>query len=109
MYFVTSSLKKGSLLQRFFDGDDDFRNSRLKLIPSVPKVSSHTAAMLIFFVFLDFILPLKWKMKNLQGSWIVRQSVGSTPCLLGKAVDCSYVRGPGYLEVSQVMLYLKYV
>ncbi|KAJ1292265.1 hypothetical protein BS78_02G378800 [Paspalum vaginatum] len=38
MYFVTSSLKKGSLLQRFFDGDDDFRNSRLKLIPSVPKV-----------------------------------------------------------------------
>nr|CAB3455226.1 unnamed protein product [Digitaria exilis] len=38
MYFVTSSLKKGSLLQRFFDGDEDFRNSRLKLIPSVPKV-----------------------------------------------------------------------
>ncbi|XP_062189579.1 protein ENHANCED DISEASE RESISTANCE 2-like isoform X2 [Phragmites australis] len=71
MYFVTSSLKKGSLLQRFFDGDDDFRNSRLKLIPSVPK-----------------------------SSWIVRQSVGSTPCLLGKAVDCSYVRGPGYLEVD---------
>nr|CAB3448485.1 unnamed protein product [Digitaria exilis] len=71
MYFVTSSLKKGSLLQRFFDGDDEFRNSRLKLIPSVPK-----------------------------GSWMVRQSVGSTPCLLGKAVDCSYVRGPGYLEVD---------
>nr|XP_034604845.1 protein ENHANCED DISEASE RESISTANCE 2-like [Setaria viridis] len=71
MYFVASSLKKGSLLQRFFDGDDEFRNSRLKLIPSVPK-----------------------------GSWIVRQSVGSTPCLLGKAVDCSYVRGPGYLEVD---------
>ncbi|KAL6861420.1 hypothetical protein ACP4OV_017120 [Aristida adscensionis] len=71
LYFVTSSLKKGSLLQRFADGDDDFRNSRLKLIPSVPK-----------------------------GSWIVRQSVGSTPCLLGKAVDCSYVRGPEYLEVD---------
>ncbi|CAN6236806.1 unnamed protein product [Urochloa humidicola] len=71
MYFVTNSLKKGSLLQRFFDGDDEFRNSRLKLIPSVPK-----------------------------GSWIVRQSVGSTPCLLGKAVDCSYVRGPAYLEVD---------
>nr|QTC20866.1 apostart [Poa pratensis] len=71
MYFVTSTMKKGSLLQRFFDGDDEFRNSRLKLIPAVPK-----------------------------GSWIVRQSVGSTPCLLGKAVDCSYVRGPGYLEVD---------
>ncbi|PWZ18183.1 Protein ENHANCED DISEASE RESISTANCE 2 [Zea mays] len=71
LYFVSNSLKKGSLLQRFADGDDDFRNSRLKLIPSVPK-----------------------------GSWIVRQSVGSTPCLLGKAVDCSYLRGPDYLEVD---------
>ncbi|PWZ20966.1 Protein ENHANCED DISEASE RESISTANCE 2-like [Zea mays] len=38
MYFVTNTLKKGSLLQRFFDGDDEFCNSRLKLIPSVPKV-----------------------------------------------------------------------
>jgi hypothetical protein len=45
MYFVTSSLKKGSLLQRFFDGDDDFRNSRLKLIPSVPKVFLHPISM----------------------------------------------------------------
>ncbi|KAG2608999.1 hypothetical protein PVAP13_4KG003362 [Panicum virgatum] len=71
LYFVSSCLKKGSLLQRFADGDDDFRNSRLKLIPSVPK-----------------------------GSWIVRQSVGSTPCLLGKAVDCSYLRGPEYIEVD---------
>ncbi|KAH9753049.1 hypothetical protein KPL71_014945 [Citrus sinensis] len=36
----------------------------------------------------------------MQGSWIVRQSVGSTPCLLGKAVDCNYIRGPKYLEVN---------
>ncbi|XP_044466195.1 protein ENHANCED DISEASE RESISTANCE 2-like [Mangifera indica] len=70
-YFVTRELVPGSLLQRFIDGDDEFRNSRLKLIPSVPK-----------------------------GSWIVRQSVGSTPCLLGKAVDCTYIRGPKYLEVD---------
>lgn len=70
-YFVTKALVPGSLLQRFVDGDDEFRNSRLKLIPSVPK-----------------------------GSWIVRQSVGSTPCLLGKAVDCNYIRGPKYLEVD---------
>ncbi|KAH9752935.1 hypothetical protein KPL71_014903 [Citrus sinensis] len=40
-------------------------NFAMKLIPSVPK-----------------------------GSWIVRQSDGSTPCLLGKAVDCNYIRGP---------------
>ncbi|XP_039163209.1 protein ENHANCED DISEASE RESISTANCE 2 [Eucalyptus grandis] len=70
-YFVTKELVSGSLLQRFVDGDDEFRNSRLKLIPSVPK-----------------------------GSWIVRQSVGSTPCLLGKAVDCNYIRGPKYLEID---------
>ncbi|GAA0166236.1 defense/immunity protein [Lithospermum erythrorhizon] len=70
-YFVSKALVPGSLLQRFVDGDDEFRNSRLKLIPSVPK-----------------------------GSWIVRQSVGSTPCLLGKAVDCNYIRGPRYLEID---------
>ncbi|KAL6544190.1 Protein ENHANCED DISEASE RESISTANCE 2 [Orobanche gracilis] len=70
-YFVAKKLVPGSLLQRFVDGDDDFRNSRLKLIPSVPK-----------------------------GSWIVRQSVGSTACLLGKAVDCNYIRCPNYLEVD---------
>lgn len=37
-YLVTKELIPGSLLQRFVDGDDEFRNSRLKLIPSVPKV-----------------------------------------------------------------------
>lgn len=30
----------------------------------------------------------------------MRQSVGSTPCLLGKAVECNYIRGPKYLEVD---------
>lgn len=38
--------------------------------------------------------------EKMQGSWIVRQSVGSTPCLLGKAVDCNYIRGLKYLEVK---------
>nr|GLL48714.1 protein ENHANCED DISEASE RESISTANCE 2-like isoform X2 [Ipomoea trifida] len=70
-YFVTKELVPSSLFQRFVDGDDEFRNSRLKLIPAVPK-----------------------------GSWIVRQSVGSAACLLGKAVDCNYSRGPKYLEVD---------
>ncbi|KAL9272434.1 ENHANCED DISEASE RESISTANCE 2-like protein [Drosera capensis] len=70
-YFVGKELTPGTLLQHFVDGDDEFRNSRLKLIPSVPK-----------------------------GSWIVRQSVGCTPCLLGKAVDCNYIRGPDYLEID---------
>ncbi|KAJ8486357.1 hypothetical protein OPV22_018842 [Ensete ventricosum] len=70
-YYVKKQLEPGSLLQRFVDGDDEFRNSRFKLIPSVTK-----------------------------GSWIVRQSVGSMPCLLGKAVDCTYVRGEKYLEID---------
>jgi len=70
-YFVTKKLVPNSLLQRFVDGDDEFRNSRFKLIPSVPR-----------------------------GSWIVRQSVGSTPCLLGKAVDITYIRGANYLEID---------
>ncbi|KAL2348829.1 hypothetical protein Fmac_002829 [Flemingia macrophylla] len=37
-YFVTKELVSGSLLHRFVDGDDEFRNSRFKLIPSVPKI-----------------------------------------------------------------------
>ncbi|KAH9753082.1 protein ENHANCED DISEASE RESISTANCE 2-like [Citrus sinensis] len=71
LFHFRRQLAMGSLLQRFVDGDDEFRNSRLKLIPSVPK-----------------------------GSWIVRQSVGSTPCSLGKAVDCNYIRSPKYLEID---------
>ena len=34
----------------------------------------------------------------------MRQSVGSTPCLLGKAVDCTYIRGPKYLEVRSLLI-----
>jgi hypothetical protein len=37
-YFVTKQLVPGSLLQRFVDGDNEFRTSRLQLITSVPKV-----------------------------------------------------------------------
>jgi hypothetical protein len=49
-YFVTKKLIPNSLLQRFVDGDDEFRNSRFKLIPSVPKV---------MFSLLLSIIPLK--------------------------------------------------
>ncbi|KAL2348827.1 hypothetical protein Fmac_002827 [Flemingia macrophylla] len=70
-YFVTKELVSGSLLHRFVDDDGEFQNSRFKLIPSVRK-----------------------------GSWVGRQSVGSTPCMLGKAVDCNYIHGPKYLEID---------
>lgn len=39
-YFVTKEIISGSHLQGFVDGDDEFRNSRLKLILSVPEVNS---------------------------------------------------------------------
>ncbi|KAL0909996.1 hypothetical protein M5K25_020915 [Dendrobium thyrsiflorum] len=68
-YFVSKPLVSGSLLQHFVDGDDEFRNSRFKLIPSVPKK------------FWMNVLP-----------------VG--PCLLGKAVDCTYIREPKYMEID---------
>lgn len=58
----------------------------------------------IWFFFSGFIIFLmgSWfpLVNYVKGSWIVRQSVGSTPCLLGKAVDCNYIRGPKYLEVK---------
>lgn len=35
-----------------------------------------------------------------EGPWVVRQSVGSTPCLLGHKLRQQYWRGPRYLEVD---------
>ena len=37
---------------------------------------------------------------ELQGSWIIRQSVGTTPVLLGQKLTTKYSRGPNYLEAS---------
>ena len=35
-----------------------------------------------------------------EGSWIVKQSVGTTPCLLGHKLAQRYARGPNYFEVD---------
>jgi len=35
-----------------------------------------------------------------QGSWIVKQSVGETPVLLGRKLTTQYFRGPNYMEVD---------
>ncbi|KAF7829157.1 protein ENHANCED DISEASE RESISTANCE 2-like isoform X1 [Senna tora] len=122
-YFVTKELVPGSLLQRFVDGDDEFRNSRFKLIPSVPKKDILMSSAIIHLCLLYAVLrnltiwladlahnvslwsgvqslSITMPIVKMQGSWIVRQSVGSTPCLLGKAVDCNYIRGPKYLEID---------
>jgi Protein ENHANCED DISEASE RESISTANCE 2, C-terminal len=102
-YFVTKGLVPGSLLQQFVDGDDEFRNSRFKIIPSVPKVllfSKVFVRRLLMQEFEFFLLLELTYSYSTQGSWIVRQSVGAKPCLVGKAVDITYIRGPSYLEVT---------
>ncbi|KAL8198085.1 hypothetical protein R6Q57_024382 [Mikania cordata] len=35
-----------------------------------------------------------------QGPWIVKQSVGNRPCLLGQVLKIQYVRGKNYLELD---------
>ncbi|KAJ0400710.1 hypothetical protein P43SY_000615 [Pythium insidiosum] len=59
------------LLNDFLDGDDAFRNSRFKLIPTV-----------------------------VEGSFIIKQSVGSKPTLLGNKLKCPYYKGDTYFEVA---------
>ncbi|CAO2815942.1 unnamed protein product [Amaranthus hypochondriacus] len=72
-YFSTDEpIQPGSLLDRFINGDDGFRNSRLKLVNRIVK-----------------------------GPWIVKKAVGNySACLLGKALTCRYHRGPNYLEID---------
>lgn len=59
------------LLNDFIDGDDQFRNSRFKLIPTV-----------------------------VDGSFFIKQSVGSKPTLLGNKLKCPYHKGDNYFEVD---------
>jgi hypothetical protein len=63
-------------LARFVAGGDDAestekRNAAFKLIPKIVK-----------------------------GSWLVKQSVGETPVLLGHKLTTKYYRGPNYMEVD---------
>ncbi|KAJ8430212.1 hypothetical protein Cgig2_006720 [Carnegiea gigantea] len=72
-YFSTDEpIEAGSLLDRFVNGDDGFRNSRFKLVNRIVK-----------------------------GPWMVKAAVGNySACLLGKALTCRYHRGPNYLEID---------
>ncbi|KAF3446150.1 hypothetical protein FNV43_RR11329 [Rhamnella rubrinervis] len=72
-YFATDdAVQPGSLLYRFVNGDDAFRNQRFKIVNRIVK-----------------------------GPWIVKKAVGNySACLLGKALTCSYHRGPNYLEID---------
>ena len=55
----------------FLDGDDAARNAQFKLIPTV-----------------------------VEGSWVIKQVVGSTPVLLGKKIPSYWYRSDKYLEIS---------
>lgn len=72
-YFIaTEPIQDGSLMDLFVNGDDTFRNSRLKLIANIVK-----------------------------GPWIVKTAVGDQAiCILGRAVSCKYFLGPNFIEVD---------
>lgn len=72
-YFAAEDpIPSGSLLYRFINGDDAFRNQRFKIVNRIVK-----------------------------GPWIVKKAVGNySACLLGKALRCNYHRGHNYLEID---------
>ncbi|XP_062192839.1 protein ENHANCED DISEASE RESISTANCE 2-like isoform X2 [Phragmites australis] len=72
MYYAAErAVNKDSLLGRFIDGTDAFRDARFKLIPSI-----------------------------VEGYWMVKRAVGTKACLLGKAVTCNYLRQDNFLEID---------
>lgn len=71
-YFgAPKQIRKGSLLDRFVNGSDAYRDSRFKLIPRI-----------------------------VEGYWFVKRAVGTKACLLGKAVTCRYLRQENFLEID---------
>ncbi|KAL6331347.1 hypothetical protein AAG906_011284 [Vitis piasezkii] len=70
-YAADRPVNKNSLLGKFVDGTDMFRDSRFKLIPSI-----------------------------VEGYWMVKRAVGTKACLLGKAVTCKYLRQDNFLEID---------
>ena len=106
-YMIKTPLKDHPLLYNFVNGDDAYRNSRFKIIPYISKVSNYLiysiksilAAFQISYLacFLLYVLPNNLP---LQGSWIVKQSVGKRACLLSQALETHYFHGKNYLEVD---------
>ncbi|XVF35508.1 hypothetical protein REPUB_Repub18cG0151600 [Reevesia pubescens] len=70
-YAAERPVNKNSLLGKFVDGTDMFRDARFKLIPSIA-----------------------------EGYWMVKRAVGTKACLLGKAVTCKYFRQDNFLEID---------
>ncbi|KAM6553198.1 hypothetical protein CsatB_013960 [Cannabis sativa] len=70
-YAADRPLNKNSLLAKFVDGSDMFRDARFKLIPSI-----------------------------VEGYWMVKRAVGTKACLLGKAVTCKYFKQDNFMEID---------
>ncbi|XVF89446.1 hypothetical protein PTKIN_Ptkin19aG0131000 [Pterospermum kingtungense] len=72
-YFASEDpIPAGSLLERFINGDDAFRNQRFKIVNRI-----------------------------VRGPWAVKKTVGNyAACLLGKALTLNYHRGSNYLEID---------
>ncbi|CAM6085598.1 unnamed protein product [Calypogeia fissa] len=72
-YYISSSPHcESSLIDRFVQGNDEFKNSRLKLIASIVK-----------------------------GPWAVKSAVGDHAiCLLGRSLTCRYIQGERFIEVD---------
>lgn len=68
---LTDGSPATELMADFLEGSDEFRNERFKLIPCI-----------------------------VEGSFIVRQAVGSTPALIGKKLRQPYFRGKQYFELD---------
>jgi len=59
------------MLEEFIEGDDEYRNSRFKIIPGIP-----------------------------EGSYMVKMAVGNKPAILGTKLTTKYYKGPNCFEVS---------
>ncbi|RMX66730.1 hypothetical protein DD238_003015 [Peronospora effusa] len=68
---LTDGSPSSELMADFLEGSDEFRNERFKLIPCI-----------------------------VEGSFIVRQAVGSTPALVGKKLRQPTFRGKQYFELD---------
>ncbi|CAI5719004.1 unnamed protein product [Hyaloperonospora brassicae] len=68
---LTDGSPSSELMADFLDSSDEFRNERFKLIPCI-----------------------------VEGSFIVRQAVGSTPALIGKKLRQPTYRGKQYFELD---------
>ncbi|GLT55441.1 hypothetical protein SLA2020_285610 [Shorea laevis] len=72
LYYASERpVNDNSLLGKFVDGTDMYRDLRFKLIPSI-----------------------------VEGYWMVKRAVGTKACLLGKAVACKYFRQDNFLEID---------